>query len=214
MGNAWWPTARSPLPGGGRLYGPECSTKDRARGGVPDGIVSATTPMIALPQVRASLAAGVARAPVPGDAADGDQAGFRAGLRLPVVECFQQVDASTHKDGTGEVPIERQCVRRHPTADAPPSPTWAQMAAGIPAAQWRSARWKTAGGRRGSTRLASYEIWLPHAQRNAGDDLEKIRPVVDGSADAVERQPCDPAHLHRPPTKPRCLTLGRSRGYF
>lgn len=44
-----------------------------------------------------------------------------------------------------------------------------------------------AGGRRGSTRLASYEVWLPHAQRKARDDLEKIRPVVDGPADAAER---------------------------
>ena len=54
-------------------------------------------PMIALQLVREALADGVAPAPVLGDAAYGDNAEFRAGLRTLGLEFFLQVDAAKHK---------------------------------------------------------------------------------------------------------------------
>lgn len=204
-------------PIGGRLYLPESWTKDPvrcARAGVPEEISFATKPMIALQLIREALADGVARAPVLGDAAYGDNAEFRAGLRALDLEFFLQVDATKHKGWSFAVPTELKQVRRHPSADAPPSQTLVQIATDIPAAQWQSAHWKTASGERGQTRLAWREVWLQHALRKAGGELEKLWLVVDWPADAPEPYHYYLAHLHRPPTKARCLTLSRSRWHI
>ena len=133
-------------PIGGRLYLPESWTKDPVRcalAGVPKEISFATKPMIALQLIREALADGVAPAPVLGDAAYGDNAEFRAGLRALNLEFFLEVDAAKHKGWSFEVPTELKQVRRHPAADAPPSQTLVQIAAGIPATQWQSAHWRT-----------------------------------------------------------------------
>ena len=208
---------RIAAPVGGRLYLPDSWTKDRARcaqAGVPDEIVFATKPMIALQLVREALADGVAPAPVLGDAAYGDNAEFRAGLRELGAEFFLQVDAAKHKGWSFEAPTELKQVRRHPTAAAPPSQTLVEIAATIPDDQWQSARWKTARGERGTTRLAWCEVWLQHALRKAGGELEKLWLVVDWPADAATPYHYYLAHLHRPPTKARCLTLSRSRWHI
>lgn len=204
-------------PIGGRLYLPESWTQDRARCaqvGVPEGTTFATKPMIALQLVREALADGVAPAPVLGDAAYGDNAEFRTGLRALGLEFFLQVDAAKHKGWNFAVPTELKRVRRHPMAEAPPSQTLEQIAAGIPAAQWQSAHWKTARGERGTTRLAWCEVWLQHAMRKAGGEPEKLWLVVDWPADAAEPYHYYLAHLHRPPTKARCLRLSRSRWHI
>lgn len=176
-------------PIGGRLYLPESWTKDPtrcARAGVPEQIDFATKPMIALQLVREALADDVAPAPVLGDAAYGDNAEFRAGLRALGLEFFLQVDAAKHKGWSFEVPTQLKQVRRHPTPDAPPSQTLVEIAAGIPADQWHSAQWKTARGKPGTTRLAWCEVWLQHALRKAGGALEKLWLVVDWPANAAE----------------------------
>jgi len=208
---------RIAAPMGGRLYLPESWTQDRARcarAGVPEEIAFATKPMIALQLVREALADGVAPAPVLGDATYGDNAEFRAGLRALGLEFFLQVDAAKHKGWDFAVPTELKRVRRHPTADAPPAQTLAQIAAGLPAAQWQSAQWKTAEGKRGTTRLAWCEVWLQHGLRKAGGELEKLWLVVDWPAGAAAPYHCYLAHLHRPPTKARCLTFSRSRWHI
>ena len=204
-------------PIGGRLYLPESWTKDPARcarAGVPEEITFATKPMLALQVIREALADGVAPAPVLGDAAYGDNAEFRAGLRALDLEFFLQVDAAKHKGWSFVVPTELKQVRRHPTAAAPPSQTLVEIAAAIPAAQWQSAHWKRAGGERGATRLAWCEVWLQHALRKAGGELEKLWLVVDWPVDAAEPYHYYLAHLHRPPTKARCLALSRSRWHI
>jgi SRSO17 transposase len=201
-------------PLGGRLYLPESWTKDRARcarAGVPEETNFATKPMIALQLVKEALADGVAPAPVLGDAAYGDNADFRAGLRTLGAEFFLQVDAAKHKGWNFEVPTELKQVRRHPAAEAPPSQTLVQIAAGFPVANWQSARWKTARGERGATRLAWCEVWLQHALCKAGGELEKLWLVVDWPADAAQPYHYYLAHFQRPPTKARCLMLSRSR---
>ena len=207
----------SAAPVGGRLYLPERWTKDRARcarAGVPEEIEFATKPMIALQLIGEALADGVARAPVLGDAAYGDNAEFRAGLRALAAEFFLQVDGAKHKGWSFEAPTELKQVRRHPTAAAPPSQTLVQIAAELPAARWQSARWKTARGERGTTRLAWCEVWLQHALRKAGGQLEKLWLVIDWPAGAAEPYHYYLAHLHRPPTKARALVLSRSRWHI
>jgi len=204
-------------PIGGQLYLPDSWTKDRARcarAGVPDEVGFATKPMIALQLVREALSDGVAPALVLGDAAYGDNAEFRAGLRALDLEFFLQVDAAKHKGWSFEAPTELKQVRRHPTAAAPPSQTLAEIASTIPATQWQSASWKTARGERGTTRLAWCEVWLQHALRKAGGELEKLWLVVDWPADAASPYHYYLAHLHRPPTKARCLKLSRSRWHI
>ena len=195
---------RIAAPIGGRLYLPESWTKDPtrcARAGVPETITFATKPMLALQLIREALADGVAPAPVLGDAAYGDNAEFRAGLRELGLEFFLQVDATKHKGWDFAVPTELKWVRRHPPADAPPSQTLAQIAASIPPAQWQSARWKTARGERGTTRLAWCEVWLQHALRKAGGELERLWLVVDWPQDSAAPYHYYLANLHRPPAK-------------
>ena len=207
----------SAAPVGGRLYLPEGWTKDRARcarAGVPEEIQFATKPMLALQLIREALEDGVARAPVLGDAAYGDNAEFRAGLRELELEFFLQVDGAKHKGWSFEAPTELKRVRRHPRADAPPSQTLAQIAAELPAARWQSASWKTARGERGTTRLAWCEVWLQHALRKSGGQLEKLWLVLDWPAGAAQPYHYYLAHLHRPPTKARALALSRSRWHI
>ncbi|MEO6625191.1 MAG: IS701 family transposase [Burkholderiaceae bacterium] len=204
-------------PIGGRIYLPESWTKDRARcarAGVPQDIGFATKPMIALQLLREALVDGVAPAPVLGDAAYGDNAEFRAGVRALDLEFLLQVDAAKHKGWNFEVPTALKQVRRHPTAAAPPSQTLVEIAAGIPADQWQAAHWKRASGERGATRLAWCEVWLQHALRKPGGELEKLWLVVDWPADAAEPYHYYLAHLHRAPAKARCLTLSRSRWHI
>lgn len=208
---------RIAAPIGGRLYLPERWTKDPtrcARAGVPATITFATKPRLALQLIREALADGVAPAPVLGDAAYGDNAEFRAGLRELGLEFFLQADPTKHKGWDFAVPTELKGVRRHPRADAPPSQTLAQIAASIPPAQWQSARWKTARGERGTTRLAWGEVWLQHALRKAGGELERLWLVVDWPPDSAAPYHYYLANLHRPPAKARCLTLSRSRWHI
>ena len=204
-------------PVAGRLYLPERWTQDPvrcARAGVPTGIAFATKPTLALQLIREALADGVAPAPVLGDATYGDNAEFRAGLHQLGLEFFLQVDATKHKGWSFEVPTQIKWVRRHPASDAPASQTLGQIAAELPAQAWKSARWKTAGGELGTTRLGWCQVWLQHALRKAGGKLEKLWLVVDWPADAAEPYHYYLANLNRSPTKALCLKLSRSRWHI
>jgi len=201
-------------PVAGRLYLPERWTEDAARcaaAGVPPATVFATKPVLALELVREVLADGVAPAPVLADAAYGDNAEFRAALAALGLEFFLQVDGTKHKGWNFAVPTVLKVVRRHPAPAAPPSQTLAELAAALPREQWRRATWRTAAGPLEATRLAWCEVWLQHSLRKAGGDLEKCWLVVDWPAGAPAPYHYYLAHLHRPPTKARCLKLSRSR---
>jgi SRSO17 transposase len=204
-------------PVAGRLYLPERWTEDPercARAGVPSEITFATKPMLALQLIREALADDVARAPILGDAAYGDNAEFRAGLRKLGLEFFLQVDPTKHKGWSFEVPTQIKWVRRHPASDAPASLTLAQIAKDIPPQEWKLARWKTADGQPASTRLAWCQVWLQHALRKAGGELEKLWLVVDWPADSAEPYHYYLADLDRLPTKAFCLKLSRSRWHI
>ena len=204
-------------PVAGRLYLPERWTEDAdrcARAGVPTGTGFATKPMLAAELIREALADGVAAAPVLGDAAYGDNAEFRGALLDLDLEFFLQVDANKHKGWSFEVPTKVKWVRRHPTDEAPASQTLAQIAAELPVHAWQTAQWRTAANQVGTTRLAWCEVWLQHALRKAGGELERLWLVVDWPEGSAEPYHCYLAHFHRPPTKARCLKLSRSRWHI
>jgi SRSO17 transposase len=71
-----------------------------------------------------------------------------------------------------------------------------------------------AGGQTRRTRLAWREVFLRHDLRHAGGELEKVGLVVDWPGGDPEPDHYYWAHLHRPPTKARCLKLSRSRWHL
>jgi SRSO17 transposase len=82
-------------PVGARLYLPESWAGDRERrrqAGVPENVVFATKPQIALELMAEALADGVPKAPVLGDFIYGINGPFRDGLRRLGMEFFLQID--------------------------------------------------------------------------------------------------------------------------
>src|SRR5208337_711643 len=92
--------------------------------------------------------------------------------------------------------------------------TLAELTNRIPAGEWKKCAWVTAGGQTRCTRLAWRQVFLQHDLRQAGGELEKVWLVVDWPAGDPEPYHYYLAHLHRPPTKARCLKLSRSRWHI
>jgi len=204
-------------PVGGRLYLPESWTEDRERCeavGVPEEVEFRTKPELALEMLRQARHDGVPPAPVLGDSAYGNNADFRAGVRALEMEFFLQVDGAALKGWDQEVRTEVKRVRRYVGEGEPPAATLAELTARIPEPEWKKCSWVTAGGQTRRTRLAWREVYLQHDLRHAGGELEKVWLVVDWPAGDPEPYHYYLAHLHRPPTKARCLKLSRSRWHI
>ena len=204
-------------PIGGRLYLPEHWVKDRprcAQAGVPEAIEFQTKPRLALDLVRQAHSDGVSLAPVLGDSLYGDNAEFRQGLRGLGMEFFLQVDPGKHKGWNQPVPTELKRTRRHVSAEVPPAQTLAELTAGLAPSQWKACSWKAADGKTRRTRLAWQPVFLQHGLRQAQGDLESVWLVVDWPAGDPEPYHYYLAHFHRPPTKPLCLKLSRSRWHI
>jgi hypothetical protein len=204
-------------PVGGRLYLPASWTEDRERcqaAGVPEKVEFATKPELALEVLRQARRDGVPPAPVLGDSAYGNNAEFRAGVRDLDMEFFLQVEGAALKGWDHEVRTEVKRVRRHVGKGEPPAATLAELTLRIPEGEWKKCSWVTAGGQTRRTRLAWREVFLQHDLRHAGGELEKVWLVVDWPAGDPEPYHYYLAHLHRPPTKARCLKLSRSRWHI
>ena len=203
-------------PIGAQLYLPKSWSENadrRAKAGVPEEIVFRTKSELALMLIEQAHAEGVCVAPVLGDSAYGDSDEFRAGVRALGMEFFLQVE-STHKAWTEPVTLERKRIRYKLANNAPESRSLAEIVAGISAKQWKACDWKSASGRTRSTRLAWCEVYLEHRLRQHGQDPEKVWLVVDWPVDAAEPYNYYLAHLHRPPSKARCLKLSRTRWHI
>jgi len=202
-------------PVGGRLYLPERWTQDRARcqaAGVPEEVKFATKPELALEILRQAKRDGVPPAPVLGDCVYGNNGQFRAGVRDELgMEFFLQVDGAELKGWDHPVQTEVKRVRRYVCEGEPPAQTLAELTGRIPPGEWKNCSWVTVGGRTRHTRLAWREVFLQHDLRLAGGDLERVWLVVDWPKGDPEPYHYYLAHLHRPPTKARCLKLSRSR---
>lgn len=204
-------------PIGGRLYLPKSWTDDPKRcaaAGVPSEVVFQTKPQLALQLIQQALSDGVAPAPVLGDSVYGDSGDFRAQLRQLGMEFFLQVTPTSHKGWAYEVETELRKTRRHVVASAPPPKTLEELAASIPQSKWKNCKWTAANGKTRSTRLAWMEVYLGHQLRYAHGELEKVWLVIDWPADNESPYHYYLAHLHRPPTKARCLKLSRSRWHI
>lgn len=174
----------------------------------------ATKPELALERLRQARCDGVPPAPVLGDSIYGINAAFRAGVRQLGMEFFLQVDGQALKGGDWEVRTEVKRVRRHVRDGEPPAETLAELTCRIPEPEWKNCSWVTAGGQTRRTRLAWCEVFLQHELHHAGGELEKVWLVVDWPAGDPEPYHYYLAHLDRPPTKPRCLKLSRSRWHI
>jgi SRSO17 transposase len=204
-------------PVGGRLYLPESWTQDRERcaaAGVPEEVTFATKPELALEILRQAQSDGVPPAPVLGDSAYGNHTAFRTGVRQLGMEFFLQVEGDSLKGWDHEVRTEVKRVRSYVHPDEPPSQTLAELTRRIPEGEWKKCSWVTAGGRTRRTRLAWRPVFLQHDLRHAGGQLEKVWLVVDWPPGDPQPYHYYLAHLHRPPTKARCLKLGRSRWHI
>ena len=199
-----------------QLYLPQSWSEDptrRAEAGVPAEVQFHTKPELALALIRQAHADGVCPAPVLGDSAYGDSADFREGVRRLGMEFFLQVEP-THKAWTEPVALERKRTRYTLAPDAPPARTLAEIVAGFAPPQWKSCSWQAADGRSQRTRLAWCEVYLEHRLRQDGDEPERAWLVVDWPAGDPQPYHYYLAHLHRPPTKARCLKLSRSRWHI
>jgi len=200
-------------PVGGRLYLPESWAQDRTRraaAGVPPAVPFRTKPELGLELIRQALADGVPPAPVLGDCVYGDSAEFREGLRQLGMEFFLQVSAR-HKAYTHPVATARKRIRHYPVKGTPPAQTLAELAAALPAGEWKACSWRAADGRTHHTRLAWCAVYLQHHLREGDPALERAWLVVDWPADEPEPYHYALAHWHQPPRRVRCLRLSRSR---
>ena len=202
------------VPIGARLYLPESWTQDRARcqaAGVPEEVVFATKPELALQLIQAALADGVAPAPVLGDGAYGINGAFRDGLRALKMEFFLQVDARALPGWTKPVALEKKRTLWHVREEQAPAQTLAALFASQRAMAWQRGSWKAAEGQTRRTRLAWMKVYLPGALERGADQLEELWLVVDWPEGDAEPYHYYLAHLHRPPKRPRMLQLSRRR---
>ena len=207
-------------PVGGRLYLPESWTAgpgtlpgrpaSRRKWSLPP---SRSWRLEILRQARRD---GVPPAPVLGDSAYGNNAEFRAGVRDLGMEFFLQVERPGAQGmGPRGASTEVKRVRRTFVTGEPP----AAHLGGVDrphsrTSEWKKCSWVAAGGQTRRTRLAWCEVFLQHDLRHAGGELEKVWLVVDWPAGGSEPYHYYLAHLHRPPTKARCLKLSRSRWHI
>jgi SRSO17 transposase len=202
------------VPVGARLYLPESWTRDRARCqavGVPEEVVFATKPQLALKLIAEALQDGVAPAPVLGDGVYGINGEFREGLRELKMEFFLQVDAGQLTGWAKPVALEKKRTLWHVRPDQPPAQPLAAVFANQRAIAWQRCSWKAADGQTRRTRLAWIKVYLPGALERGSEKLEEVWLVVDWPEGDTEPYHYYLAHLHRPPKRQRMLQLSRLR---
>lgn len=204
-------------PIAGQLYLPKAWTEHSQRrktGGVPPQIVFKTKPELSLELIEQALIDEVEKAPVLGDSVYGDSGRFRERLRELQMEFFVQVTPTSHKGWNFEVETELKKTRRHVVDNAPPSQSLVELTDGIPDKKWKNCTWTSVDGESHSTRIAWTRVYLPHPLRYTGGELEKVWLVVDWPEEDKAPYHYYLAHLHRPPTRARCLKLSRSRWHI
>lgn len=201
-------------PVGAQLYLPENWAKDRERcrqAGVPEEVIFATKPQLALELIGAALADGVAKAPVLGDFVYGINGPFRDGLRRLGMEFFLQIDQGQTSGWAEAVAVEKKHKHWHVVPGQPPAKRLARLWAEQKSVRWRPVSWKAADGQTRRTRLGWMKVYLPSALERGSDALEELWLVADWPTGQPEPYHFYLAHLHRPPTPSRCLRLSRSR---
>ena len=155
-----------------RLYLPKDWASDTARrraGGVPDDIVFATKPDIALEQMRQAIAAGVSMGVVLADAGYGDETAFRDGITQLGMYYAVGIRPGTTvwAPGTAALPpkawsghgIRPTKLRRQP-GNEPVSVK--ALAVALPAQTWRTVTWREGTNTGLSSRFAAVRVRPAH----------------------------------------------------
>ena len=163
------------LPVSYRLYLPEAWAQDAARrdkAGVPKEIGFQTKPEIALAQIRAACAAGIARGVVLLDAGYGNHTSLRQEISALGLRYAAGILSSTTvwAPGTEPLPPKRWSGRgRRPTRtrrDAKHSPVSVkELALGLPKRAWRTIGWREGTAERLSSRFARVRVRAAHRDR-------------------------------------------------
>jgi SRSO17 transposase len=163
------------LPVAYQLYLPESWARDRRRRravGVPDAVAFQPKWQIALDQIRALQAAGLAPAPVVADAGYGDTTAFREALTDAGLTYIVGVKGETTAwpPDTGPLPPKRWSGRGRPPTRVRRTPRHApqshqRLAAALPAAAWRTLTWRE--GSRGAMRSRFARLRVRPAHRDA-----------------------------------------------
>lgn len=160
------------LPIAYRLYLPEDWASDpvrRQKAGVPDDVIFRTKPQIALEQVRAALAEGVAPGVLLADAGYGVDTAFRTGLSqlgLTYVVGIQST-ASLWKPGEAPLPPKPWSGRGRPPSlvrhDPEHKPVSAkEMATILPPTAWHTVTWREGTNTLLSSRFAAVRVRPAH----------------------------------------------------
>ena len=171
------------LPIAYRLYLPEVWANDalrRAKGHVPQEVAFKTKPQIALEQIAAAKAAGVATGMVLADAGYGYDGAFRAGLTAMGLTYVVGVQSTLSVWLPGKEPLPpkpRSGRGRKPSRiqrDADHAPVSVkELALSLPAAAWRNVEWREGSNDPLSSRFAALRVrpasrdwkrWEPHPQ--------------------------------------------------
>jgi SRSO17 transposase len=170
LANAW-----ASLPAAFRLYLPKDWSEDAARRkktGIPDGVVFATKPEIALDQLRAAVAADLPRGVVLMDPGYGHDAKLRAGvsgLGLAYVAGIQSGDIVFDPDAEFEPdrPAPREGRRGEPDVRSVK-----QIALRLPTRAWRDVTWREGTNEALSSRFARLRVYPAH-RRPEGEALRE-----------------------------------------
>ena len=167
---------RASLPIAYRLYLPEPWAKDairRGKAGVPDAVMFATKPQIALGQIRAALDAGVPPAAVLTDAGYGVDTDFRDSVTKLGLLYVVGIQSSTSvwPPGTAPLPPKRwrrqgrppSLIRRDPTHRPVPAK---QLAQALPKRAWRQVTWREGTNTTLASRFAAVRVHPAHRDYN------------------------------------------------
>jgi SRSO17 transposase len=168
------------LPIAYRLYLPEDWAADEARrkkAHVPDNVIFKTKPQIALDQIKAALAAGVARGIVLGDAGYGVDGAFRSGVTANGLTYVVGVQStlSVWRPDAEPLPPKPWSGRGRPPSrirrDSEHAPVSAKkLAKGLPEDAWRIVAWREGSNETLSSRFAAVRI------RPASRDWKRSTP--------------------------------------
>jgi len=160
------------LPIAYQLYLPEAWAADaerRAKAGVPEEIVFATKPAIALGQIRQALADGVPAGVVLGDAGYGDETGFRVGVGECGLDYVLGIRSGTSvwPPGTAPLPPAPWSGQGRPPTRVRRSPehqpvSVKNLAQTLPRQAWRQVTWREGSQAALSSRFAAQRVRPAH----------------------------------------------------
>lgn len=184
------------LPLAYRLYLPREWVDDparRAKAGVPDDIVFQTKPQIALDQLRAAVASGIAAEVVLADAGYGNDTDFRVGITGLGLAYAVGIQSSTSvwPPAVAPLPPRQWSGRGRPTSairrDADHQPISAkQLALDLPKTAWRRVTWREGTNTKLASRFAAVRVRPAHRDYHRTTPRPEEWCLIEWPADEAE----------------------------